>query len=232
MKMGKIIGNVWVAMVVLVSMAHATFDGVYTGASLGYMNQTTSIDAKQNPANNNTDAYKATMQRGSPTAEIFVGWGKVVGGYFYGGLEGKIDALLGGSRKIAEDTNFIYRSGRKGLGVAALVRLGYLVTPTMMIYGGVGVKALQFDHDLFEKADKISAPFSQKTLNLLTEVGVEMIVGSYQNLRFRFAYGFLPKKGMTRTTTQFPENHTYRDQGVLKTGGAEHAFKMGVIYCF
>lgn len=232
MKMGKIIGNVWVAMVVLVSMAHATFDGVYTGASLGYMNQTTSIDAKQNPANRFAHVNKGKAQRGSPIAEIFVGWGKVVGGCFYGGLEGKIDVLLGGNQKVAEDTGFIFKSRRKGLGIAALLRLGYLVTPTTMIYGGLGVKALQFDHNLFEKADKISAPFSQKTLNLLTEVGIETVVGSYQNLRFRFAYGFLPKKGMTRTTTQFPENHMYRDQGVLKTGGAEHTLKMGVVYCF
>lgn len=230
--MGKTGRNVWMAMVVQVGMAHATFDGVYAGGSLGYMNQNTGIDAKQNPANSNADTYKAMAQKGSPLAEIFVGWGKVFGGCFYGGLEGQLDFLLNGSRKIAEDTNFIYRSGRKGPGVAALVRLGYLVTPTLMVYGGVGAKAVRLGHDLFEKAEKISAPFSQKTLNLLTEVGVETVVGNSSNLRLRFAYGFMPKKGMTRTTAQFPENHMYRDQGILKTGGADHALKMGVIHRF
>jgi hypothetical protein len=230
--MGKIIWSVWGVMVVLVTMAHASFDGIYAGASLGYMTQHTSIDAKQNPANSNADAYKATMQRGSPMAEIFVGWGKVFGGCFYGGLEGKVDLLLGRNQKVAEDTNFIYKSERKGPGAAVLMRLGYLVAPTTMIYGGVGVKVLGFEHNLFEKADKISAPFSQKSFNLLTEVGVETVVGNCQNLRFRLAYGFMPKKAMTRTTTQFPEGHMYRDQGVLKLGGAEHALKMGMIYRF
>jgi len=230
--MGKAGRNVWVAMVVLVGMAHATFDGVYAGGSLGYMNQNTGIDAKQNPANRFAHVNKGTAQQGSPLAEIFVGWGKVFGGCFYGGLEGQLDFLLSGNRKVAEDTGFIYKSGRKGPGVAALVRLGYLVTPTLMVYGGMGVKAVRFGHDLFEKAEKISAPFSQKTLNLLTEVGVETVVGNCRNLRFRFAYGFMPRKGMTRTTVQFPVDHVYRDQGILKTGGAEHALKMGVIYRF
>ena len=196
------------------------------------MNQHTSIDAKQNPANRFAHVNKGRGQQGSPIVEISVGWGKVFGGYFYGGLEGKVDVLLKGNQKIAEDTNFIYKSGRKGPGVAALVRLGYLATPTVMIYGGMGVKALRFGHDLFEKADKISAPFWQKSVNLLTEVGVETIMGSYQNLRFRFAYGFMLKKGITRTAVQFPANHVYKSRGILNIGGAEHALKMAVIYRF
>jgi hypothetical protein len=230
--MGKIIWNAWVVMVALVTMAHANFDGVYAGASLGYMNQHTSIDAKQNPANRFAHVNKGTGQQGSPTAEIFVGWGRVFGGCFYGGLEGKVDILLKENQKVVEDTGFIYNSERKGLGVAVLMRLGYLVMPTVMIYGGMGVKALRFEHNLFEKAEKIPAPLSQESLNLLTEVGVETVVGSYQNLRFRFAYGFMPKKSMTYTTTKFLENHMYRNSGILKTGGAEHALKMGVIYRF
>jgi hypothetical protein len=231
-RMGKIIGKIWIAMVVLMSMAHAKFDGVYAGASLGYMNQNTSIDAKQNPANRFAHVNKGVAQKGSPMAEIFVGWGKVFGGCFYGGLEGQIDWVSGKSQKVAEDTNFIYLSGRKGAGFAALVRLGFLVTPTVMIYGGVGMKAVRFDHNMFEKPGKISAPFSQRTLNLLTEVGIETVIGSYENFRLRFAYAFMPKKGMTRTTTQFPIDHVYRDHGILKTGGAEHALKMGLIYRF
>lgn len=230
--MGKILRNVGVVTGVLVGAAHAKFDGFYTGASVGYMNQNTSIDAKQNPANRYAHVNKGTGHQGSPTAEIFLGWGKVFEGCFYGGLEGKIDLALGRNQKIAEDTGFIYKSGRKGLGIAALVRLGWLVTPTTMIYGGVGVKALRFDHNLFEKVRKFGAPFSQKTLNLFTEVGVETAVSTSHHLRFRFAYAFMPKKGMTRTTTQFPAKHMYQDQGTLKTGGAEHVLKMGVIYCF
>lgn len=231
-EMGKIIGHAWVVIVVLVKMAHANFDGAYGGASLGYMNQHTSIDSKQNPANRFAHVNKGTSHQGSPIAEIFVGWGKVFGQCFYGGLEGKVDVLLKGKQKIAEDTGFIYKSGRKGLGVAVLMRLGYLITPTMMVYGGVGMKALQFEHSLFEKADKISAPFSQKNLNFLTEIGIETVVGNYQNLRFRFAYGFMLKKDMIRTTTQFPGNHMYRDSGIMKIGGAEHALKMGMVYRF
>lgn len=230
--MGKILRNISLATSILVAAAHAKFDGFYAGMGLGYMNQSTSIDAKQNPADRNADVNKGTTQQGNPIAEIFLGWGKVFGGCFYGGLEGKIDWVLGKSQKVAEDTGFIYLSGRKGLGVAALVRLGWLVTPTTMIYVGAGVKALRFGHNLFEKVDKISAPFSQKTLNLLTEVGVETAVGGSHCLRFRLAYAFMPKKGMACTTAQFPAKHMYRDHGILKVGGAEHAFKMGVIYRF
>lgn len=230
--MGKILRNVGVVTGVLVGAAHAKFDGFYTGASVGYMNQNTSIDAKQNPANRYAHVNKGTGHQGSPTAEIFLGWGKVFEGCFYGGLEGKIDLALGRNQKVAEDTNFIYKSGRKGLGIATLVRLGCLITPTTMAYGGIGVKALRFDYDFFEKARKLGAPFSQKTLNLLTEVGIETAVGDFRHLRFRFAYAFMPKKGMSRTTTQFPENHVYRKKGIFKAGVAEHALKMGIIYCF
>lgn len=234
--MSKIMRNMGVALVVVVAVvvtgAHAKFDGFYTGGSVGYMNQSTSIDAKQNPANRFAHVNKGTAQQGSPTAEIFLGWGKVFGGCFYGGLEGKIDVLLGGSQKVAEDTNFTYQSGRKGPGVAALARLGYLVTPTTMIYGGVGVKALRFNYSLFEKQRQLQAPFSQKSLNLLTEVGVETSVCNSQHLKFRFAYAFMPRKAMTRTTSQFPVNHVYRNSGILKTGVTEHALKLGVVYRF
>jgi hypothetical protein len=231
-EMGKIIWNAWIVMVVLMTMVHANFDGVYAGASLGYMNQHTSIDAKQNPANRFAHVNKGRGQQGSPIVEMFVGWGKIFGGRFYRGLEGKVDILLRENQKIVEDTNFIYKSERKGSAITALIRFGYLVAPTTMIYRGAGVKVLRFDHNLFEKSGKIPAPFSQKILNLLTEVGIETVVGSYRNLRFRLSYGFMPKKDMIRTTTQFPENHMYGDQGVLKMGDAEHALKMGVIYRF
>lgn len=234
--MSKVMRNMGVAMVVVgavvVTGAHAKFDGFYTGGSVGYMNQSTSIDAKQDPTDLDAHVNKKTAQQGSPMAEIFLGWGRVFGRCFYGGLEGKIDVLLEGSQKVAEDTGFIFHSKRKGLAVGTLARLGYLVTPTTLIYGGVGIKALRIDHNLLEKAGNISAPFSQKTLNLLTEVGIETVVGGSSHWRFRFAYAFMPKKGMTRTTSQFPANHMYRDQGVFKVGGAEHAVKMGMVYRF
>lgn len=230
--MRKILRNIGVVMGMVVNGTYANFDGIYAGASLGYMNQSTSIDASQNPENNNADTYKATMQSGRPTAEIFMGWGQVLGKFFYGGLEGKMDVLLGQSQKIAEDTNFIYKSNRKGLGIAALMRLGYLLTPTTLIYGGAGVKVLQFNHNLFEKTGKIPSLFSQRATNLLTELGVETVIGTSRQLRFRFTYAFMPRKSMIRTTSQFPVDHVYRDRGVLKVGGAEHALKMGVIYRF
>jgi len=219
-------------MGMVVNGTYANFDGIYAGASLGYMNQSTSIDAKQNPANEFAHISKVKSQRGAPLTEIFVGWGKVFGKYFYGGLEGQVDWALRKNQKMAEDTGFIFKSGRKGLGIAALIRLGYLVTPTTLVYGAVGLKTLRSDHDLFEKAEKISAPFSQRTTNLLTEVGVETAVGLSSPLRFRFAYGFMPKKSMVRTTTQFPVDHVYHDHGIFKTSGAETMVKMSIIYRF
>jgi len=220
------------SVLVLGSAPQTAFDGFYAGGSIGYMNQNTSIDAHQNPASRNADIYKSTVGRGLPTAELFWGWGKVLGGSFYGGLEGKVDWVAGGVKKVSEDINFIYLSGRKGLGMALLARFGYLVSPHTLIYGGVGVKATRFGYNLFEKADKIPAPFSARSLNLLTEAGVETFLNPQKNLALRLSYSFMPTKGMTRTTASFPEGHMYRRHGIFKSNISEHIIKTGLIYRF
>ncbi len=214
------------------SAIHATFDGFYAGASVGYLNQRTSLDAQQNPADPNADMNNTTAGRGLPTGEVFLGWGKVFGKNFYGGLEGKIDGVTGKSQKVAEDANFIYLSGRKGPGMAALARLGYLINPATMIYGGVGAKMARFEYNVFEKADKISALFSKQSLYLLTEIGVETSVGVLRNLKFRFSYSFMPARELTQNTTNFPVNHVYRTHGIIKSGVAENTFKAGIVYRF
>ncbi|MBX9805026.1 MAG: hypothetical protein K2Y18_04645 [Alphaproteobacteria bacterium] len=210
----------------------ASFDGPYVGVHLGHLHQTTSLDAKQDPANKNADMNNTTGARGMPTVEIVLGWGRLFWGCFYGGVEGKIDWAKGGSQKVAEDVNFIYKSGRKGLGAGVLARLGYLVTPTTMVYGGVGIKSARFSHNIFEKADQISAPFSKRSHHLLTEVGIETSTEAIQNLKFRFGYSFMPKKAATHKTTEFPINHLYREQGIVKAGTLEHIIKVGMIYRF
>lgn len=83
--MTGIVRNIGIAMSIAVNVAHANFDGIYAGASLGYMNQSTSIDAKQNPANEFSHISKVKSQQDAPLTEILVGWGKVFGEYFYGG---------------------------------------------------------------------------------------------------------------------------------------------------
>lgn len=214
------------------SVIHAKFDGFYAGASAGYLNQRTSLDAEQNPADPNADMNNTTAGRGLPTGEVFLGWGKVFGKDFYGGLEGKIDGVTGNNQKVAEDTGFIYLSGRKGPGVAVLARLGYLINPATMIYGGVGAKMAQFEYNVFEKADNIPAPFFKRSLHLLTEIGVETSSPLVRNLIFRFSYSVMPKRDMTRNTTDFPENHMYRAGGIFKAGVAEQAAKVGILYRF
>jgi hypothetical protein len=210
----------------------AKFDGFYAGASMGYLTQNTDIKANQNPKNPNAHVNNTRSQRGSPTIEFFFGWGKVFQSCFYGGLEGKIDFVKGGAKKIAEDTNFIYRAGRRGLGIALLARLGYLVTPHTLIYGGVGVKKIQFKYNFFEKLDKVSAPFSKRSMHLLTEIGVETLLTTSKNLAFRASYSFTPKRSLTQNTTNFPINHVYREHGVFRAKTTEHILKAGLIYQF
>lgn len=214
------------------SATQATFDGLYAGVSLGYMNQSITINASQNPTNPNADIYKSTAGRGLPTAEFFFGWGKVFEGRFYGGLEGKVDWATGSIKKVAEDVNFTYLAGRKGLGIGVLARLGYLVSPHTMVYGGVGVKATRFGYNLFQKVDKIPTSFSQQSLNLLTEMGIETFLNAQKTLALRLSYSFMPAKGVTRTMTSFPEGHIYRDDGFFKASTTEHTFKAGVTYRF
>lgn len=214
------------------SVIHAKFDGFYAGASAGYLNQRTSLDARQNPADPNADMNNTTAGRGLPTGEIFLGWGKVFAKNFYGGLEGKIDGVTGKSRKVAEDTGFIFTSGRKGPGMAVLARLGYLIHSATLIYGGVGAKRARFEYNVFEKADKISALFSKQSVYLLMEIGVEASSNTVQNLIFRFSYSVMPKRDMTRTTTDFPANHMYRANGIFKAGVTEQTAKVGILYRF
>jgi len=210
----------------------AKFDGFYAGAGVGYLNQNTDIKANQNPTNRNAHVNNTHSQRGSPTAEFFFGWGKVFKACFYGGLEGQVDFVTGGVKKVAEDTNFIYRSGRKGAGIAILGRLGYLASPYTMIYGGIGVKRAQFEYNFFEKMDKISAPFSKRSFHLFTEVGVESFLNTSKNLAFRLSYSFMPKQNLTRNTTNFPINHVYREHGVLSVNTTERTLKAGLVYQF
>lgn len=210
----------------------AKFDGFYAGAGVGYLSQNTDIKANQNPTDQNADAYNSTAGSGSPTAELFFGWGKVFKACFYGGLEGKVDFVTGGLKKVAEDTNFIYRSGRKGAGIAILGRLGYLASPYTMIYGGVGVKRAEFEYNLFEKADQNSAPFSKQSFHLLTEVGVESFLNTSKNLAFRLSYSFMPKRSVMEQTQNFPKNHMYRENGILRGGTNEHAIKVSLIHSF
>ena len=87
----------------------AKFDGFYAGAGVGYLNQNTDIKADQNPTDQNADAYNSTAGRGSPTVELFFGWGKVFNACFYGGVEGKVDFVTGGVKKVAEGTRRVTR---------------------------------------------------------------------------------------------------------------------------
>jgi len=144
MKRGKAILPALCGIFILQEAACAKFDGFYVGASLGHLHQNTSIDAKQDPADAHAHINNTQSQRGLPTVEFFLGWGKVLRGCFYGGVEGQIDLVRGGAKKIAEDTGFIFMSGRKGPGVAMLMRLGYLVASQTMIYGGVGGEGSEF----------------------------------------------------------------------------------------
>ncbi|MDF3034722.1 MAG: hypothetical protein K0R76_1676 [Alphaproteobacteria bacterium] len=116
--------------------------------------------------------------------------------------------------------------------MAILVRLGYLVSSNTMAYGGVGAKTIRFEYNLFEKADKIPAPFSKQSLHLLTEIGIETFSKLVQNLAFRFSYSFMPQKDVTQKGKNFPINHIYRKHGFLKTSVTEHAIKVGLAYRF
>jgi hypothetical protein len=233
MNTGKIMGLIVGSLLASEEAAQAKFDGFYAGASVGYLNQNTSFDAKQNSSDPNAHVNNTHSQRGLPTADIFLGWGKVFFGYFYGGLEGNIDAVRKGqNQKVAEDTAFIFMSGRKGIGIATLTRFGYLIYPHVMIYSGLGIKITQFEHNIFEKADKISAIFSKRFCNLLTEVGIETSLNNSKNLAFRLAYSFTPKRHLMQKATNFPTNHMYRENGMFKTSMNEYAVKISLAYHF
>lgn len=216
----------------LAAPTQAKFDGFYTGGSFGYLQQNTTLNAQQNPANPNAHVNRTYSQRGLPIAEFFLGWGKTFKDGFYGGLEGKVDCISGGIHKIAEDTNFTYLSGRKNPGIALLARLGYLVTPQTLVYGGVGVKWVRFGYNMFEKADQIPAPFSKQSLQPLTEVGVETSLPTLKNWAVRFSYSFMPKRDIIQRGKDFPSNHIYQRNGLLKVGTSEHAIKVGLAYRF
>lgn len=216
----------------LASPAQAKFDGFYAGGSLGYLQQNTTLNAQQNPGNPKADMHNTTSVRGLPTVELFLGWGKIFERSFYVGIEGKVDWAATGKRKIAEDINFSYLSSRKNPGVALLGRLGYLVSPQTLVYGGVGAKWVGFRYNVFEKVDQIPAPFSKQSVHLLTEVGVETALPALKNWAVRLSYSFMPKRDITQTGQSFPANHMYQQNGSLKVGMAEHAIKIGLLYQF
>ena len=94
------------------------------------------------------------------------------------------------------------------------------------------MKVANFEHNVFEKADQILAPFSKRSVHFLTEMGLEMTTNSLPNLAYRFSYSFMPQKKLARGGANFPANHMYRQQGLLKAGVDEHAVKMGMVYRF
>jgi opacity protein-like surface antigen len=216
----------------LTEQVHAKFDGFYVGGSLGYLQQNTSINAAQNPANPHADIYKSTAGRAMPVTELFLGWGKVVGGQFYIGVEGQIDLIFGGSKKVAEDTNFIYHSGRKGPGYVFLGRSGYLVFPQTLIYIGIGAKLAKYTYNIHEKSDCISACFAKRYGHFFSEFGLEFMPTSNNRLAYRIAYNYMPGRYINRSTMNFPQNHMYNDKGVFKSEVSEHAVKIGLVYRF
>lgn len=212
--------------------SYAKFDGFYVGGSLGYLQQNTSINAQQNPANPYADVYKSTAGRAMPVTELFLGWGKVFANHFYGGLEGQVDYVISGKKTVAEDICFKYQSIRKGPGLSFLFRLGYLITPKIMIYGGFGAKLVNFQSGLFEKAGQIPAQFNSRSLRLLTEVGIELPLFSQKDMVVRISYSYMPTKNIVRKSANFPANHMYHDNGIFKTGVSEQITKLGLIYQF
>lgn len=214
------------------SPVQAKFEGYYVGASIGRIQQNTYINAKQNPGNANADIFNSTTTQGLHSAEFFFGWGRVFRKRIYFGLESKLDLTKSGMKKAAEDSNFIYLSGRTGVGAALLFRCGYFSNPQTMIYGGIGVKTIQFHHNLFEKVDKISAPFSKRFVHPLLEVGLENSLPAFNNLSFRVSYSFMAQRKMTTKTASFPTNHMYRENGSFNTGITEHTGRVSLCYFF
>ena len=215
-----------------VAPVQAKFDGYYIGASLGHIQQNTHINAEQNPGNANADTFNSTTIQTLPCAELFFGWGQIFRKKLYFGLEGKFDFTKSGIKKAAEDISFIYLSGRKGVGATLLFRCGYFSSSRTMLYGGIGIKTIYFHHNLFEKADKISAPLSKRSLRPLIEIGVETSLPAFDNLSFRISYSFMAKSKMITKTASFPTNHMYRENGSFNTGIAEHTGKASIVYHF
>lgn len=212
--------------------SYAKFDGFYVGGSLGYLQQNTSIDAAQNPNNPNAHINRTNSQQGHPTPEIFIGWGKNFTEYFYGGVEGRIDWVVGKDKFAAEDTNFIYITKRKGTALSALFRFGYLLELNTMIYGGFGIKIVKFECDMYEKTGGISSPSINKTPQALYELGIETKSEAIKNLAYRLSYSFTVKKNKSQRPENFHTNHVYRDSGIFKVGSAEHAVRIGLQYQF
>ncbi|MBM3469074.1 MAG: hypothetical protein FJX71_06565 [Alphaproteobacteria bacterium] len=226
------VGMIFFGIITPTKSENSRFNGFYAGASIGYAHQITHLDAKQNPANPNAHTNNTTTQRGFPLTELFVGWGKEIGGGIYGGLEKKADWLPRRCAKIAEDTNFSYFGNRKNVGFAILGRLGYIISPSTLIYGGIGIKAVKYQYILFEKAGKIPATFTQKTLNPFSEIGMDTLIGNSKNLGLRISYSCMHNRSIIRKSNQFPTHHIYHEQGILKTSGTEHAFNVGLVYRF
>jgi hypothetical protein len=217
---------------ILSDATHAKFDGFYMGGSLGYLQQNTSINAQQDPSDPNAHINRTNAQQGNPTTEIFVGWGKHFGGCFYGGLEGRIDWVIGKSKTAAEDTVFKFLAARKGPGASLLARAGFLVSPQTIIYVGAGFKLVSVTHTIFEKEERIAAQFSSKTINPLFEAGAESQTCENKKLAIRLSYSFMPQRSLIRTSISFPQNHMYRANGYFKARTSEHAIKLGLIYRF
>lgn len=170
--------------------------GISIGSTLSYLNQSLSFDADKVdsvPLSYNTN--NSSWGRGLLNGQIFLGYGQLMDRIYVGGELG-----IGLTQ---EKFNFIsddYSTNiTKSNSYSALLHLGYLVTPSVLLYGIAGLTRADYRYDInFINGKRYnSGTMNLKNINNLTTdallgralgIGVSTAVSSNVKIRAEYQY--------------------------------------------
>jgi hypothetical protein len=200
----------------------ADFSGFYIGAQAGASQLATNLTGPRASSTAKDDELGDTGFAGGP----FVGYGRTFNKFYFGiELEGNVADIEWVSRQEPGDR---LTSVRKKYDVAGTLRGGYLINPSTLVYGRLGVAAARFNSFLRLGDDRT---FNQSDTQIGLRVGVGGEVAATENLFVRLDYIYTRYNDYD---LDFSSNGQINsgNRRIDNFGNEEMAFRIGAGYRF
>jgi hypothetical protein len=198
------------------------FSGFYLGAQAGASQLTTNLTGPRASSTAKDDELGNTGFAGGP----FVGYGRIFNKFYFGiELEGNVADIEWVSRQEPGDR---LTSVRKKYDVSGVLRGGYLINPSTLVYGRLGVAAARFNTFL-RLGD--GRTFNQSDTQIGLRVGVGGEVAATENLFVRLDYIYTRYNDYDLDFSSTGQINS-GNRRIDNFGNEEMAFRIGAGYRF
>lgn len=198
------------------------FSGFYLGAQAGAAQLTTNLTGPRASRTAKNDELGNTGFAGGP----FAGYGRTFNKFYFGiELEGNVADIEWVAR---QEIGGRLTSVRKKYDVAGTVRGGYLINPSTLVYGRLGVAAARFNTFL-RLGD--GRTFDQEDTQIGLRVGVGAEVAATENLFVRLDYIYTRYQDYDLDFSSTGQINS-GDRRIDNFGNEEMAFRIGAGYRF